>query len=117
MIFEYRSTKKENVNLFRLFGELVDRTQAKDLIADIDALISKGENKVVLNFENLKYINSSGLNILINILTKVRKASGDVAICCVNKKIDELLVITKLDDIFNVDENEEQAIEKLNKTV
>ena len=115
MIFEYRSTKKENINLFRFFGELVDRSQAKELIAEIDALIIKGENKILLNFEDLRYINSSGLNVLINILTKARKASGDVAICCVNKKIDELLVITKLDDIFNVDADEEQAIEKLNK--
>ena len=115
MIFEYRFTKKENINLFRLFGELVDRSQAKELIAEIDALITKEENKILLNFEDLRYINSSGLNVLINILTKVRNASGDIAICCVNKKIDELLVITKLDDIFNVDAGEEQAIEKLNK--
>ncbi len=115
MIFEYKLSKQKNVNLFSLGGELIDRSQAKELLAEIDADIIKGENKILLNLQNLKYVNSSGLNVLIHILTKARRASGDAAICCVNKKITELLVITKLDSIFNVSANEEKAIEKLNK--
>lgn len=115
MIFEYKLSKQKNINLFQLYGELIDRNQATELLAEIDANIRNGENKIVLNLENLKYINSSGLNVLINILTKARKEGGDVAICCVNKKINELLVITKLDSIFNVSENEEMALELLNK--
>lgn len=115
MVFEYKSSKQKNVNLFLLSGELIDRNQAKELLAEIEASIAKGENKILLNLQELKYINSSGLNVFINILTKARKESGEVAICCVNKKITELLVITKLDSIFNVSENEEKAIEILNK--
>ena len=115
MVFEYKSSKQKNVNLFLLCGELIDRNQAKELLEEIEATIAKGENKILLNLQELKYINSSGLNVFINILTKARKESGDVAICCVNKKITELLVITKLDSIFNVSENEERAIEILNK--
>lgn len=115
MVFEYKASKNNNINLFQLGGELIDRNQAKELLAEIEAIIALGENKILLNLDGLKYINSSGLNILINILTKARKAGGDVAICCVNKKITELLVITKLDSIFNVKENEEKAIEILNK--
>ena len=115
MIFEYKLSKQKNINLFQLYGELIDRNQATELLAEIDANIRNGENKIVLNLQNLKYINSSGLNVLINILTKARKEGGDVAICCVNKKINELLVITKLDSIFNVSENEEKALELLNK--
>ncbi len=115
MIFEYKLSKQKNINLFQLFGELIDRNQATELLAEIDTSIRNGENKLVLNLQNLKYINSSGLNVLINILTKARKEGGDVAICCVNKKINELLVITKLDSIFNVSDNEEKAIEILNK--
>lgn len=115
MIFGYKSGKQENTNVFHLSGELIDRNQGKDLLADIDAIIAKGENRIVLNLQKLDYINSSGLNVLINILTKSRKSSGDTAICCVNKKITELLVITKLDSIFNVCENEEEAVEVLCK--
>ena len=115
MIFEYKSSKKNDINLFQLNGELIDRNQATELLAEIDAKLRNEENKILLNLLDLRYINSSGLNVLINILTKARKEGGDVAICCVNKKIAELLVITKLDSIFNVSENEEKAVELLSK--
>jgi len=115
MIFEYKLIKQKSTNIFQLFGELIDRNQATELLAEIDANIRSGENKILLNLQNLRYINSSGLNVLINILTKARKEGGDVAICCVNNKIKELLVITKLDSIFNVSDNEEMATEILNK--
>jgi anti-sigma B factor antagonist len=115
MIFEYNFSRQNNINLFRLSGELIDRNQAKGLLDEIEAGIPKGENKILLNLQELKYVNSSGLNVLLQILTKARKSSGDVAICCVNKKITELLVITKLDSIFNLSADEAKAIEKLNK--
>jgi anti-sigma B factor antagonist len=115
MIFEYKSSVKNGINMYQLFGELIDRNQALGMLAEIDTIIAKGENKILLDLANLKYINSSGLNIFINILTKTRKSGGDVAICCVNKKITELLVITKLNSVFNVCESPEKAVEVLSK--
>lgn len=115
MIFDYKSSQSNGINMYKLAGELIDRNQALQMLAEIDETISKGENKILLDLANLKYINSSGLNIFINILTKTRKSGGDVAICCVNKKITELLVITKLNSVFNVCESPEKAVEVLSK--
>lgn len=115
MIFDYKFKVDNGVHIYQLSGELVDRNQATGMLAQIDAAIEKGENKVLLDLADLKYINSSGLNIFINILTKARKASGDVAICCVNKKINELLVITKLNSVFNVSSSTQEAKAILNK--
>lgn len=115
MIFDYKLTKQNNLLSFVLYGELIDKNQATQMLADIDAEIEKANNKILLNLVDLKYINSSGLNILINILTKARKSGGDVAICNVNKKINELLVITKLNSVFNVVESVEKATAILNK--
>src|SRR6476646_7160185 len=109
MIFDYKSKADSGIHMYHLSGELVDRNQAVKMLEEIDAAIEKGENKILLDLAELKYINSSGLNIFINILTKARKASGDVAICCVNKKINELLVITKLNSVFNVSASTEEA--------
>lgn len=115
MIFGYKSSKKEGMNVFLLQGELIDRNQADAMMKEIETAIAAGESSVVLNLADLKYLNSSGLNILINILTKSRKAGGDVAICNINKKINELLVITKLNSVFNVCDSEEKAISTLKK--
>lgn len=113
MTFEYNTSTKENIIIIQLTGELIDRNQATALLEEIEAAISNGATKFVLNLQGLKYVNSSGLNVLINILTKARKAGGDLAICCVNKKISELMAITKLDSIFNVSSDEEAAYSKL----
>lgn len=115
MVFNYKSTTEQHIKTYHLMGELIDRNQAVNMLEEIDKAVSEGDSKVLLNLQDLKYINSSGLNVFINILTKARKAGGDVAICCVNKKINELLVITKLNSVFNVSESPEEALAVLNK--
>ena len=104
-----------NVQVFRLQGELIDREQPKAMLEEVEKVIANGKNLILLDMKDLKYINSSGLNVLINVLTKSRKAGGDVAICNLNEKNKELLLITKLDSIFNVCKSVEEGVSKLNK--
>ena len=113
MTFEFTHIQKEGIEIYSLRGELIDKNQSIELLQDIQTAISKNNNKIVLYLEDLKYINSSGLSVLINILTKVRKSGGEVAICGVNKKINQLLVITKLNSVFNVRTSIEEAIATL----
>ena len=115
MIFQYKAKENGNINIFHLFGELIDREQPKPMLDEIEKIINGGKNKILLDLKELRYINSSGLNVLINILTKARKSGGDVAICYVNEKNKELLIITKLDSIFNVCNTIEDAEKLLNK--
>lgn len=114
MEFEYNKEVKADVLILNLKGELIDKNQATDFVSDIDTMIADGNKKFVLNLEQLNYMNSSGLNIIINMLTKSRRAGGDIAIAHVGAKIKQLLVITKLTGIFNVSESVESAIAKLN---
>lgn len=115
MVFGYNLTTQNNVNIIHLKGELIDKNQATDLLSEIDKNISNQNNKFVLNLAELKYMNSSGLNVMLNILTKSRKGGGDVAVCCTNSKINELLVITKLNSVFNMCDDTAKAIAILNK--
>jgi anti-sigma B factor antagonist len=113
MNFEYRTEKKSDINLFYFKGELIDKDQSTDLMNAIEKYIQNGENKFALDLSELSYMNSSGLNILITILTKARKSGGEVAICNVTQKVKQLLVITKLNSVFNVSESLEEAMNKL----
>ena len=116
MTFEYKNSKQDGINTYALKGELIDKTQSTGLLQEIESAITHNENKILLNLEDLKYINSSGLSVLISILTKSRRSGGEVAIFNVNKKITELLVITKLSNVFNVSDSASEAIAILNKT-
>ena len=113
MIFNYTTTKKNEISIYTLKGELIDREQPAAMMAEIENAISNNSTRILLNMAELKSINSSGLNVIINILTKARKAGGDVAICCVSKKVNDLLIITKLNSVFNVCADEAKAFELL----
>src|ERR1035437_4771439 len=113
MNFEYSCDKLDDISLFLLKGDLIEKGQALQMLYEVDRFVEKQENRFILNLSDLRYMNSTGLNILINVLTKSRKAGGDVAIFGLSPKVRELLAITKLDHIFNIADSLEEAMKKL----
>lgn len=113
MVFSFSIKKELNVNIVSLTGELIDKNQSNELVEQVDSLLAAGELKYVFDLSELKYINSSGLNVLIHILTKARKAGGEAVVANVSKKVNELLIITKLNTVFTVTDTVEKAISKL----
>ena len=55
-------------------------------------------------------MNSSGLNTLIQLLTKARVAGGEAVLYNMNKKINELILITKLHTLFKVSDTQSEAL-------
>lgn len=113
MTFSYTTTQQEGITVFKLEGEIIDKNQTTGLMEQIDKLLSSGKKHIVLELSGLRYMNSSGLNILVNILTKARNAGGDVSVCNLSAKVKDLLVVTKLDSIFHILPSVEEAIERL----
>jgi len=117
MYFTHKIEKKGNVQIIRLSGEIIDRNQTFEMMDAINELVAKNHIHFVIDLENLKYLNSSGLTVLIQTLTKARKAGGEAVISNVSKRVNELLVITKLNTVFTVADSVEDAIAKLDKLV
>ena len=113
MTFSYGTSQQQGITIFKLEGEIIDKNQTIGLLEQIDKLIASGKNHIVMELAGLRYMNSSGLNVLVNILTKARNAGGDVSVCNLSSKVRELLVVTKLDTIFHILPTVEDAIEKL----
>jgi anti-sigma B factor antagonist len=113
MTFSFRIQPEIGLMIIHLSGELIDKTQSTELSEKIDGLIAEKNIKLVFDLKDLKYINSSGLNVMINILSRVRKAGGEVVITNVAKRVNELLIITKLNTVFTVTDTLEGAISRL----
>ncbi len=113
MIFDFTISEQPAYVIVTLKGELIEKNQANDLLVKIDELLLSNKNKFAINMADLKYMNSSGLNTLIQLLTKARKSGGDTVIYNMNKKINELLLITKLNTLFKIFDTEEQALKSL----
>ena len=99
--------------LASLKGRIVDTETANQLIAGIVAELNPPVNKVIVDLGEIDYINSNGLNSLISILTKTRTRGGEVVLININEKIQKLMLITKLNTVFNSADSKEEALAKL----
>ena len=115
MDFEYTVTDKQHYTLISLKGNLIERNQANELMEEVDALSEKDGCQLIISLEEFKYMNSTGLNVLLGILSKARKSGGEAVICSVPEKIKSLLVITKLVNVFTVVDDEASAVSSLTK--
>ena len=102
MEFSFSVEQTESLSDYQLSGNLMDKESANDLVNSFEEKLNDGIIYFVFNLEKLSYINSTGLNVLIGLLTKVRNSGGELIICNVPKKINQLLLITKLNTVFNV---------------
>jgi len=73
-------------------------------------LLSKGNKKILLNLGDVSYIDSSGIGELVSAYTTVRNHGGELKLLNLQKKVHDLLQITKLYTVFDVREDEATAI-------
>jgi len=69
-----------------------------------------GHRKILLNLENVTYIDSSGLGELVSCMTTAKNRGGQLRICNVKTRVDDLLRITHLDSVLNFATDEATAI-------
>ena len=114
MEFGYKINEKGKYMLVNLSGNLMEKGQAEELINEIHNCVEKEANNFIIDFSDFKYMNSTGLNVLLNILSIARKSGGEAVICSVPEKIRTLLIITKLVNVFSVTDNEQAAAQVFN---
>jgi anti-sigma B factor antagonist len=79
----------------------------RDLMRD---LVGKGQKKILLNLGDVSYIDSSGIGELVSGFTTVTNSGGALKLLNLNKRVKDLLQITKLYTVFDVHEDEAGAI-------
>lgn len=78
-----------------------------------DSLIRQNIKKVVINFSQVSYIDSSGLATLIEMLQRLRKINGEIKLCNIYGRVRNIFEITKIDRLFEIYNTEEEAIRSL----
>jgi anti-sigma B factor antagonist len=73
-------------------------------------MVSKGQKKILLNLGDVSYIDSSGIGELVSGFTTVTNSGGQLKLLNLNKRVKDLLQITKLYTVFDVHEDEAGAI-------
>ena len=82
-------------------------TALRDALRD---MVAKSHKKILLNLGEVSYIDSSGIGELVSGFTSVTNSGGQLKLLGLNKRVKDLLQITKLYTVFDVHEEESSAI-------
>ncbi len=101
--------KSNNITLVVLRGEIGTETvnQFKD---KIDAIINEGRKRLIMDFQEVSYLNSMGLGVVAATLKKVKKDKGDLKLINLSPAVQELFELTRLTKVFEIFDSEETAI-------
>ena len=82
-------------------------TKLRDLV---HVLASSGTKKFVLQLARVEFIDSSGIGELLRSHFIVRQNGGELKLACVNAKVMDVLKISRMNTIFEIHPNEEEAL-------
>jgi anti-sigma B factor antagonist len=90
-------------------GTVVGGAAAEELQRVIEQLLPL-EPHIVLDGAEVTFLDSAGVGVLVRLLHRTRRASGDLKLCGLSRRVAEVLRITQLDGIFDVHTREDEAI-------
>lgn len=99
-----------DVAVLYLKGNLMGGPEGQEVHEKVKSLIADKVKKIVIDLSKVKWVNSSGLGILMACMTTVKSAGGSLKISGATDKIKNLFIITKLITIFDTYETAERAV-------
>jgi anti-sigma B factor antagonist len=110
MEMKFKSRESKGVTIIELTGNVMGGPDATSLNEQLHKLIDDKKNRVVVDLDEVKFINSSGLGMLIGGLTTLRNNGGELKLARASKKIEELLKMTKLTTVFDIHKSVNEAV-------
>lgn len=106
----FNISERYNCVVLEFKGKVMGGPDAVSLNEKLHELIEEDKTNVVVDLGKVKFMNSSGLGMLIGALTTMRKSGGDLRIANATDKIESLLVVTKLITVFKNYKTLEEAV-------
>lgn len=106
----------DGVTIVDLNGRITLGDGSPVLRETIKQLASDGHHKVLLNLEEVSFIDTSGIGELVSAFTNVRDQGGELKLLNVTLKVHDLLQVTKLHKVFDIKDDEAAAIQAFSKS-
>ena len=110
---KYNKEINSNVLKLTFSGDLIGENNGPELVELVNDAMGQGVIHCLLDIADVRYINSSGIGVLITLLTKFRNKNGELYIIKPSEHVNKLLIMTKLQAIFNIADSEEEALAKI----
>lgn len=109
MALDIQRREKEGITILDLKGRLVVG-DASLLREKVNEEAASGKTNVILNLADVDYIDSSGIGELVGAYTTVRGASGELKLVYLTKRVRDIIQITRLFTVFDVQPDEASAV-------
>ena len=102
--------KRNDISIFKLSGRL-DSNTSPEFEEKIAGAIANGSNFMVVDFENLAYLSSAGLRVLLKATKDLKKNSGKLVLCSMADYVREVFEISGFDTFLPIVATMEDALE------
>lgn len=110
MPLEVHQREVDGIVILDLSGRLILSPEATDLRRKIARLVEDGKKNAILNLKEVAFIDSSGLGYLVVAHSTFEDAGGAMKLLHLSKRSAELLILTKLTTVFEIFDQEQDAI-------
>jgi anti-sigma B factor antagonist len=110
MSLEIDHRDREGVTLMDLKGRITMGDEVSMFRAAFEKVADQLEPKLILNMHGVDYVDSTGLGAMVMCSTRIRNSKGVTKLVNVNRRNIELMVMTKIDTIFEVFDDETDAV-------
>jgi anti-sigma B factor antagonist len=83
---------------------------APELAEQLNAALTAGRSRIVLDFTGVEFIDSTGLSVLLNALRRLGRVAGALSLVCTNPTVLRLFEITRLDATFDIVATRDEAL-------
>ncbi len=112
---EFSNKSEDGILFIDLQGDLIGENSGIEMMDIVNDKINAGIRLCTIDLSQVRYMNSSGIGVLITMLTKFRNKGGEVVLINPSEQIRKLLLITKLNSIFTIVDSADKAKEHLKK--
>ena len=103
-------SEQNGISIISLQGKIMGGPEAGQINDHINTLLDSGKKDIIVDLEEVEWMNSSGLGILIGIVTTLKNSNGRLVLVNVSERIENLLKITKLQDVFSIEKDIQAAL-------
>ncbi len=107
-----RVEKKDGVVVISLEGRM-DVYKSLEVENEVNKYIDSGEKFIVFDLENVKYMSSSGIRVLIATLRRLKEMGGTVKLANLNPSVKKIFKLVELEDLFETYGSVDEAVKSI----
>ncbi|MGO4906911.1 STAS domain-containing protein [Pseudorhodobacter sp. W20_MBD10_FR17] len=110
----HTTAHEPDITIIRPGAQRLTAQNAKVFKDEVIDLINEGSTQLVIDFQEVSFLDSSGLGALVGVLKKVGHR-GEVVVCGLNTEVEQMFRICRMDRVFNIYPNVKMALQTLSE--